>query len=382
LAIEKFEELLSDSIKLQLRSDVTVGSCLSGGLDSSAIVCLMEKVLRGQAHEGIKTVTACFENKKYDEWEFAQTVINQTGAIAHRVYPSFKNLQESLDKLIWHLDEPFGSSSQYSQWSVFEGAASVGLKVMLDGQGSDEQLGGYSGNDLALYSGLLRKLKFGRILDEVSAFKKEYGIYPKSQLLGAFKKNIPLLESFLVDGKNKRPIGWMNANSVKPNSYASIPGSLQETLVQQTISSSLPALLRYEDRNSMAWSIESRVPFLDHRFVEFCLSLPEHLVYSKGVRKYILREALKNTFPNKIYQRRDKMGFVTPEEVWIKGEGQKWFLDCLTAASTNIPDLVNLSIVNREVESLFKGESKFNFKYWRLACFGNWLNMIHKTYKD
>src|SRR6478735_6955109 len=103
-AILKFEELLTDSVRLRLRADVPVGSCLSGGLDSSAIVCLMDKVLKGTDHKGIKTITACFDNKKYDEWEYAESVVKQTGAEAHRVYPSFDRLQKELEKMMWHMD--------------------------------------------------------------------------------------------------------------------------------------------------------------------------------------------------------------------------------------------------------------------------------------
>lgn len=376
-AIDKFEELLTDSVRLRLRADVTVGSCLSGGLDSSAIVCLMEKVLRGQSHNGIKTITACFENKKYDEWEYAEAVVKQTGAEAHRIFPSFNNLQTDLEKLLWHMDEPFGSTSQFSQWSVFKGAADAGLKVMLDGQGSDEQLAGYGGNDLPLYAGLLKNMRFAETLKEANAFKQTYGYYPKSQLIGAARRTWPNIDPFLPSAWRTTEAThlphWLNQGYKPAESHLEAPKSLRETLIHQTLYTSLPVLLKYEDRNSMAWSIESRVPFLDYRFVEFALNLPEHLTYRKGVRKYILREAMRNTFPQKIYERRDKMGFVTPEEVWFKGEGKEWFNHAVDNGSSLAPDLIHKQKANKQVDDLLKGNANFDFSYWRLACLGNWL---------
>ncbi len=376
-AINKFEELLTDSVRLRLRADVTVGSCLSGGLDSSAIVCLMEKVLRGQEHQGIETITACFENKKYDEWEYAEAVVKQTGAKAHRVFPSFTSLQEDLDKILWHMDEPFGSTSQFSQWSVFKGAAEAGLKVMLDGQGSDEQLAGYGGNDLPLYTGLLKSFRLAETLKEAKAFKETVGYYPKSQLIGAGRRAFPSIDLILPAQWKKSPQeylpAWLNKGHKPAESILKQPESLRETLMQQTLTTSLPVLLRYEDRNSMAWSIESRVPFLDYRFVEFALSLPEHLVYRQGVRKYILREAMRNTFPTKIYERRDKMGFVTPEEIWIKGEGKDWFRNAIKNSIVKSPELISNVALN-QTDQLVQGNAKFDFSFWRLACLGNWLN--------
>lgn len=377
-AIERFRELFYESVKLRLRSDVTVGSCLSGGLDSSAIVCTMAEILAKEpSHHGIKTITACFDNKKYDEWEYAKAVIDKTHATAHQVFPSFENLQEELGKLMWHMDEPFGSTSQYSQWAVFKGAAQAGLKVMLDGQGSDEQLAGYNSNELPLYAGLMRSLKWGQLYKEFQSYQQLSGQFPKSQALGAALRTYPFLKGVMpksLRGAGRaKPIHWIK--EANEDSYRlPLPLKLQDTLAQQTLFTSLPVLLRYEDRNSMAWSIESRVPFMDYRFVEFNMSLPEHLVFPRGTRKYILREAMRPVFPQKIYERKDKMGFVTPEEVWLKGQGKDWLFDCSEKSIHHLPELFEKASVYKALDGMLAGNAKFDFSYWRLACMGLWIN--------
>src|SRR5690606_16488604 len=148
----QLKQLLIDAVRLRLRSDVKVGSALSGGLDSSSIVCIMANLLQEKGDfAGLETVTACFENTRFDEWNFAQEVVKKTNATAHRTFPSFAAMLDELDVFLWHQDEPNGSTSQFSQWMVFKASHDAGLKVMIDGQGADEQLAGYSGNDLPLY---------------------------------------------------------------------------------------------------------------------------------------------------------------------------------------------------------------------------------------
>ncbi len=173
-AAVKFKHLLTDAVKLRLRSDVKVGSCLSGGLDSSSIVCIAADLLKASGdYAGQEAVTACFEDLQFDEWKFAKEVIDKTNAHPHRVFPSFQLLQEELDALLWHQDEPFSSTSMFSQWSVFKKTHEAGLKVMIDGQGADEQLAGYGGNDLSLYAGLFKEGHWVELLEEAKHYKKE-----------------------------------------------------------------------------------------------------------------------------------------------------------------------------------------------------------------
>ena len=377
-AATQLKTLLTDAVRLRLRSDVKVGSCLSGGLDSSSIVCIAADLLKTQGDfAGQETVTACFDNARYDEWNYAQQVIARSNAHPHKVFPSFPQLQEDLDTLLWYQDEPFGSTSIFSQWAVFKETNRAGLKVMIDGQGADEQLAGYGGNDLSYYTGMLQQMKWRSLYAEARHYKNEKGHWPKGFLLGALRitggKGVAGILPARLKIANNTAADW--ALQTTEENQQQHARSLRENLTRQLYGNPLPGLLRYEDHNSMAWSVESRTPFLDYRLVEFNLSLPERYVYHKGIRKHILRKAMHNVIPDAIENRRDKMGFVTPEEVWLKEEGKSWFNEELEAAYKNLDGtMVNAGLARTYVSEIMNGTRAFDFMPWRIICFNRWLN--------
>jgi asparagine synthase (glutamine-hydrolysing) len=378
-AAGKFRQLLTDAVNIRLRSDVKVGSCLSGGLDSSSIVCIASDLLKEKGDfAGQETVTACFSNDKYDEWKFAEEVIKKTNAHPHKVFPDFRQLQEDLDKLLWHQDEPFSSTSIFSQWMVFKKTHEAGLKVMIDGQGADEQLAGYGGNDLSLYTGLLAKMKLGELYEEVKFYKKEKGKWPYGFLLGALQLNYKWLTGILPRRYKLRSaanVDWLQ-NEEPSGIYEKLPHDLHENLMRQVYGAPLPALLRFEDHNSMAWSVESRTPFMDYRLLEFNFGLPEHFIYFKGVRKNVLRKAMHGIIPEDIENRKDKMGFVTPEELWLKGEGKEWFLDNIDKACKQFGHILNEQKVKKYVSDIIEGKREFDSMPWRIVCFYRWFNNL------
>jgi asparagine synthase (glutamine-hydrolysing) len=374
-----FRDLLTDSVRLRLRADVPVGSCLSGGLDSSAIVCIAHRLLREQASAaGQVTVTARFAEGRYDEWRFAEDVIRATDVRAVQVWPSVECLHSELDQQIWHMDEPFGSTSQFSQWCVFQGAAQAGLKVMLDGQGSDEQLAGYAGNETALYAGLLRRASILRLMREVVAFRHQHGTLPIAQLILAARNVAPVLDAVLPERLRRAAPSppWLRLDApshLEPWS----PRDLNESLARQTLCTSLPVLLRYEDRNSMARSIEARVPFLDYRLVELLAGVPAHLKLRGGITKVLLRDALADILPPSVRDRRDKMGFVTPEQLWLTRTDTEWFRSAIAEAVEAAPGIFAPDAVGRLVDDMVRGAAPFSFIPWRILCFGRWVARVH-----
>jgi len=378
-ACEQFHELLKDSVRLRMRSDVPVGSALSGGLDSSTIVCLMKKVLAEQGFSAhtIQTITSCSDDKKYDEWEFAEAVIKKVQAEPHKTFPSFEKLQQDFDRLLWHMDYPFGSTSQFSQWCVFEEAKILGLTVMIDGQGADEQLAGYGGNDMSFYAGLLGKGKLKRLWQESTGYKTRNGNWPYGFLLGALQIQLPMLAPLFP--QHYQPLkqadsmpAWIKSAGYSTSNFTA--RSLQQNLLRQVQVLPLPSLLRYEDRNSMAFSVESRVPFMDYRLIEFTLGLPEELIYREGERKHILRKTFRGVVPDKILDRRDKMGFVSAEERWLKQEGRNWFQEQMAQAGKAAHAFIETGNAHTLLDTMQAGKTEFNFEPWRIICFGRWIN--------
>ena len=294
-ATEEFLRLFTSSVRLRLRSDVPVGSSLSGGLDSSSVVCCMAALGHAQQH----TFSARFNSEK-DEGSWMDEVVGKTGVMRHDVWPDEKQFLSELEAITWHQEYPLASASVYAQWKVMQLPRAVGVKVLLDGQGADEYLCGY--DELKYYAiwQLYREGKWADFSRERKLFNDYYGHHGQLGMAFIFD---PILSVFGCRRK------------VFKNGY-----TLKQQLWYYT-RYNLGTLLRYADRNSMASSIEVRLPFLSHELVEFVFSLPENLIYRDGKTKYVLREALKPLLPDAIYNRTDKIGFAPPQQEWMRSTG-------------------------------------------------------------
>lgn len=384
-AAQRFRELLVDSVRLRLRADVPVGSCLSGGLDSSAIVCATHHLLSGQsARCAHKTFSACSEIQRFDEREFVEHVVRSTGVESHYVFPSKEDLFAELDRVIWHQDEPFAGTSIFAQWCVFKSAAAADIKVMLDGQGADELLCGYNEFRRAFLCGLLRSghlaLAWREALAARGSSRRALGGFLRASLDAA----IPVsLQVFFRDSRrNRRPPPWLNRSTLN----ASFPGRLtsrfrrhrsaRELSLELLTGAHLQMLLHWEDRNSMAHSLESRVPFLDYRLVEFATGLPDHFKIRAGVAKTVLREGMRQLVPAAVLQRRDKMGFVTPEEVWARESGGEAFRRRLTEAIADCQGIIGADAVAL-LEGSLNGQTRYDSAVWRIICLGAWMRLFN-----
>jgi asparagine synthase (glutamine-hydrolysing) len=385
-ASQKFRELFIESVKLRLRSDVKVGSCLSGGLDSSAIVSVMADLLKERnSGELLNTFSACSVHKEFDEKEYIDEVVTHSKATPFYCYPNLDDLLAVNDKLTWHQDEPFGSTSIFAQWSVFELAKKQNVTVMLDGQGADEQLAGYQGLYFQIYlNELLANGKLVKFIQELKAFHKIHGIAIKPTLIKSVINLFPptlkkQIGKFL--GKPLYNISWLNNDAfsyqdINPFLVGGMNNcSVKDTLYAQIMHNNLSMLLHWEDRDSMAHSIESRVPFLDYRLVEFIFSLPTEYKINAGISKRILRDGLDGILPDKIKNRMSKLGFATPEEVWVK-QNHLLFRDKLIDALEVCPTIFNRTQVLEIFDEIIAGKRAFGFWLWRIISFGTWFKLF------
>ncbi|HTR81367.1 MAG TPA: asparagine synthase C-terminal domain-containing protein, partial [Bacteroidota bacterium] len=330
LHAQKFKKTLTDSVRLRMRTDVPLGSCLSGGLDSSTIVCLVNSLIseRGVIDgklvgEHQKTFTAVYDDPRISEKAFVQKVIAQTNADPHFVQPDGERLWNELRQLIYHQDEPFNSTSVYAQWNVMRLAAEHGVTVLLDGQGGDELLAGYAWHTPVYHAELLRRLRLATLWKEIRGNASTAGRPVHRQIYDLLQKIVRNVVAHSIVERILEPNSFMRQEFVsahadqwgllaKPNS------GLQERLLQEETQLNLQQLLHYEDRNSMAFAIEARVPFIDYRVVECGMQIPPAYKIHDGWSKYALRMAMEGILPKEIQWRKDKMGFVTPQERWLQ----------------------------------------------------------------
>lgn len=380
-----FRRLFQASVDAHLRADVPVGSCLSGGLDSSAIVCLTRDLLRdlGVGSEQ-HTFSACSTIVRFDEREYIDEVVNQTGVTAHYITPDLDGLFDQLDRITWFQDEPFGSTSIYAQWSVFALAAKSGVKVMLDGQGADEQLAGYNGYHGALNAGLFRNFQWLDLAKEIRAVNKIHG---RSAFWGLRYIADALLPAALryraraLIGRETAAPAWLDLKRLQALPGDPVRGgegaawSITELSLRQLTRSNLQMLLHWEDRDSMAHSIEARVPFLDHRLVEYTVGLPDACKLHRGVTKRVLREGLRDVLPAKIRTRMSKLGFATPEEVWVREEAPERFRQAVWAAVETSQGVLRPEAV-RVADDIIGGHRDFDFAVWRMISFASWMRVF------
>ena len=319
-AAEAFKDLLTDAVGIRLRSDVTVGSCLSGGLDSSAIVCLARRI-HGTDYP-YHVFTGRFPGSDADEGAWAEPVIRETGAIAHETFPEAEGLQNEIAEFSWLNELPVSSGSQYAQWCVFRRAARENVTVLLDGQGADEILGGYE----QYFGPYLHSLEREGIAtaDEEAAIRARYPM-ALSVADQAWKNRLPLavrsqLARFLGKGSNLLfgVVPELAAESARGTRRSSEPKGLKDALRTDACQGFLTTLLRYGDRNSMAHSREVRLPFCDHRIAEFVFAQSERALMGEAQTKRLLREAMRGILPEKIRTRWNKQGFLPPHAAWFE----------------------------------------------------------------
>ena len=361
-----FRRRFRDSVERRLVSEVPVGSCLSGGLDSTTIVGFMSELLKEAAPDAaslrgqLKTFSAVFDGDPIDEREYIEIAVESTGADTTYTNPTSPEFVDELRDFIWHQEEPIVSTGPYAQWCVMRSAREQ-VTVLLDGQGGDELIAGYVPYQLVYLRQLRKEHRYEELRRE--AVKSRDVLWPLAKRrIKQRRKKLPtqkLLEPAFV------------ARTTDPG-YGRSQDDLKERLLQDLLTYSLPCLLRYEDRNSMAFSIESRVPYLDQELVDHILHLPDDAIIRHGWSRWILRAALKGTLPEKIRLRRWKVGFTTPEMRWIKAR-RAAFTSLYQSPTFQTRPYWDGAAVVSAFRACCRGEVEESMFFWRAANTELWL---------
>jgi asparagine synthase (glutamine-hydrolysing) len=371
---EEFREMFISAVSLRLRSDVPVGVCLSGGMDSSSIV----GVLVNQYNTtDLNTFSAVYGSNVYgDESEY----INEFRPLLknmHYTYPTGETLYRDMDEFVGAHGEPIPSTSPYAQFKVME-LAKGNVVVTLDGQGADEQLGGYHYFYGFYFKDLLTRFRLARLVSEMY-----YYLINQRSLFGLKTFGYFLLPESMRSGARIKEKGYLDHsfakthagfNQVAQNIYGS--DSLMNALLDH-FEYKLEHLLKWEDRNSMWFSLEARVPFLDYRLVEKTLALDPDWIIRRGNTKFILRESMNGILPRKIKERRDKVGFETPAADWFR---TKEFADYVGKILKQSP-ILNDGIIDRNKATVIHdnhlaGKIDANKEIWKWINLDKWHRMF------
>ena len=372
---EEYREMFASAVGLRLRSDVPVGVCLSGGLDSSSIVSVL---LQDFQKKDLNTFSAVYgSGQKGDESSFIDLY---KGQVQNMYYtrPDENSLLADLDDLALAQYEPVPSSSTYAQYRVMKLAAEH-VVVTLDGQGADEALAGYHYFFGFHFKNLLRSGRLAALASEMAHY------YGKHRSLYGIKSLVFfLLPAFLRTRVRVMEKGYLDPDFFQANAHRSNvitedlygSSSLQEALINH-FEFKLEHLLKWEDRNSMWFSLEARVPFLDYRLVERTLALPDDMIIRKGMTKNILREAMKGTLPEAIRMRRDKVGFETPEAEWFrKPVFQKYITDLIHSEPFIGRGIMDIKKVHAIYQKHLAREGNYSREIWKWIHLDKWYNQF------
>lgn len=367
----EFRERLIDSLRLHMRSDVEVGACLSGGIDSSSITSIV-----GHLYPDVdfRTFTIYYAGENaVDERPFVKSILQKYPHIRNVDYsPQKEALRECFHRMCYHIDVPTNWSSDISQYYVMELAGRHKMKVLLDGQGSDEFLGGYMHSFYRLIGNELRqghlatatRLFRDHRTNQEFGMKKSADVWAKSVMSAVFTEQ----QLYSMEYRHFHPYLHRDPDRNAPFRLAErFPDKLDNFLYNLIFQTLLPSLLHFEDRNSMAFSIESRVPFLDHRLVEFGFRLKSEDRIRNGVTKSILRDSMRGILPDEILNRSDKKGFTTPGAHWLRTD-----MHFLLEQDFSSLDFLDQRLLRKLIKEFEGGNDKLAQLLWRVGGLGYW----------
>ena len=375
-AARGLQDLLIDSVGIHLRSDVPVGMALSGGIDSSSITACVRGL---QPDVQLHTFTYVSNERLERDWPYAAKVAEHVDAIQHRIHLSTEDLLQDLDALVYMQDQPMRNTNMFAQYMVYKLASQHSIKVMLDGQGADELMAGYPYYYIPYVKSMIKRgewLKLVRFLIQATARQEKFPL--KSTVTQASFRLLPLsAQSVLANAFEKDcKSSWIHEKWIQRyNLQCNVAGSkdmagLKEALVHSLMVDSLPRLLRYQDRNSMAHSVESRVPFLHPRLTEYVMNLPQdYLIGPDGTRKSIIREAMRGIVPDLVLDRQDKIGYGSPMMALLQ-DLMPWIEKLLDSDTLSAMTVLDADGLRRHWHEVRNGHHAIDGSVWR------WINLI------
>jgi len=400
-AVERFRDLLADAIKLRFRADVPVGVCLSGGMDSSSVTALARRSLPFR----LSTFTAEYPQPEFSEGHFARTAATAFDTDAHYISPQPAQYIDFIERFSWYHDEPCSGPGVFSQWHVME-LAKNHVKVVLEGQGADELIGGYYHYfDYYLASVFKRLFNLGpartslrQYMSDIRAIAQLRGVSYAQGCIWALRHQAGWLlprqaKKFLrilpgvIRGTGDGLIRELTDPGFLSQALAAYQprnqryyDDLNNILYWDLRRDNLPLLLQYGDRTSMAFSLESRMPFLDYRLIEFVGSLPYHFKIRGPHSKYILRRAMRGILPEEIIDRRDKMGFPTPFSHWLRGPLRDYAHQLFSNASFREHHLFRPDKAQALLQEHCKGIADHSWLLWRIMNIEKWLTIFFDNF--
>lgn len=383
-AAELLRQLFLDSVRLHLRSDVPLGTALSGGIDSSAVTCAVRHL---EPDARLHTFSFIAPGSDVSEADWADLVSHRADTVHHTVTVQPQDLRRDMDALLLAQGEPFGSTSIYAQYRVFQLAKECGITVTLDGQGADELFAGYHGYPGPRVASMLRAGALSGAYRFLRASHQWPGRTWSYLVRQSVREFVPAWLTPLAlrcVGRSTAP-AWLDIEQLhqagvpllRQNTRRQLyptPHCLKQTLAYQLTWNGLPQLLRHGDRNAMAHSIESRVPFLTKEMAEFCMSLPEeYLVDMQGCSKSVFRKAMRGLVPDAVLDRKDKVGFATPERQWINALSD--WVEATLADADSVPFL-RMGAARQEWRAIRDGQKPFDWRVWRWLCYVRWIQLL------
>lgn len=380
-AERRFSQLLARSVNMRLRADVPVGSSLSGGLDSSAIVGLLAAE-RSKRPFSQNTFSACFDtDPTISETPFIDAVVDYTHVNSFRVNPDPAKLMQESERLHWHQEEPFLSASIYLQWCVARLAKENNTTVMLDGQGADELLAGYQFWYQQYQLDMLDKRNYYSLIADTWRFTRR--LKKSSSLYADSARRFNARSAY---GWRELLRKWRSRPGLWGYPYESgVPAltrgmRLKRILAEALQYNSLPMLLRYADRNAMAFSRESRMPFLDYDIVDFVIGLPSRQLIRKGWQKWILRRITEGFIPDSVRWRADKVGYAAPLDIWLRGAMKDWAQQRVFAPELDAIKGYDRNTMRKLWDEHQSGNANHSWALWRWISLTEWFALLDKGY--